>query len=75
MPKKLGRPKSASALSGAEREKREKRARDKKRKAKLVTVNSTLSQHGSELYRQMIDSGYNLNDMIANAYNQTPLKK
>jgi len=72
IPKTLGRPKLANALTGAQRA---KKARDKKKANDLVTVNSTLSKHASELYCQMIDSGYDLNDIIANAYNQTPLKK
>lgn len=65
MPKKLGRPKSNNALSGAERA---KKARDKKKANKLVTVNSTLSERDSILYNQMIENGFNLNSIISMAY-------
>ncbi len=70
IPKKIGRPKKADAMSGAERA---KKARDKKKANKLVTVNATLSQHASELYNQMISSGYDLSSIIEMAHNQAPL--
>jgi hypothetical protein len=65
MPKKIGRPKSENALSGAERS---KRARDKKKANKLVTVNSTLSKSDSERYNRMISDGYSLSWIIDKAY-------
>jgi hypothetical protein len=70
IPKKIGRPKSSNSLSGAERA---KRARDKKKANKLTTVNTTLTMHASMLYKQMIDSGYDLNSIIEMAHNQAPL--
>lgn len=72
MSKKIGRPKSENALSGAERS---KRARDKKKANKLVTVNSTLSEHASKLYNEMIESGYDLTEIIILAHNQSLLSK
>lgn len=72
IPKKIGRPKSETSLSGAERA---KRARDKKKANKLVTIQSTLSMHASILYKQMIDGGYDLNSIIEIAHNQAPLDK
>jgi hypothetical protein len=72
IPKKLGRPKSENALSGAQRA---KRARDKKKANKLVTINTSLSMHASNLYNQMIESGYDLNSIIEMAHNQVPLLK
>ena len=72
IPKKLGRPKSSNALSGAERA---KRARDKKKRDNLVTVNVSLNLKSSVLYNQMIDSGYDLNTIIEMAHNQAPLCK
>lgn len=65
MPKKIGRPKLASSLTGRERA---KRARDKKKASKLVTVNSTLTQDASRLYSEMIKSGYDLSSIIEMAY-------
>lgn len=70
MPKKIGRPKSANSLTGAERA---KKARDKKRASKLVTVNSTLNQESSELYLVMVKSGYDLNSIIQMAHNRALL--
>jgi hypothetical protein len=70
IPKKIGRPKSANALTGAQRA---KKARDKKKASKLVTVNTTLTQQASERYNQMLASGYDLNQMITHAYNQMPI--
>lgn len=69
MPKKIGRPKSENALTGAERA---KRARDKKKNNDLVTINSTLSKHESELYNIMISKGYDLNHIIMMAYGASP---
>lgn len=68
IPKKLGRPKSVNALSGAERA---KKARAKKKANKLVTVNSTLSLNASHLYEQMIKEGFDLNAMIEMAHDFT----
>lgn len=70
MPKLKGIPKSANSLSGAERA---KRAREKKKANNLVTINSTLTMSASMLYRQMLDSGYDLNAIIEMAHNQTPI--
>jgi hypothetical protein len=70
MPKKIGRPKSANSLTGAERA---KRARDKKKANKLVNVNASLDLVASGLYKQMINSGYDLSSMVKMAYNQAPL--
>ena len=72
MPKKLGRPKLVNALSGAARA---KRARDKKKEDKRVTINFTLSRDATRLYKLMEKSGYDLNDIVANAFNQTPVLK
>jgi len=72
MPKKLGRPNTGKALSNAERS---KRARDKKKANKLVTVNSTLSDHASKLYNEMIESGYDLTEIIIFAHIQSLLSK
>lgn len=69
MPKKIGRPKSENALTGAERA---KRARDKKKNNDLVTINSTLSKHESELYNIMVSKGYDLNHIITLAYGASP---
>lgn len=65
MPKKLGRPNTGKALSSAERS---KRARDKKKANKLVTVNHTLTQETSELYNKMIKNGCDLNSIVKAAY-------
>ncbi len=70
MPKKLGRPKSANALTGAERA---RKAREKKKSKNLVTVNATLTQHASKLYNEMLNSGYDLSDIVEMAHNQAPL--
>jgi len=72
IPKKLGRPKSKNALSGAQRA---KKARDKKKANKLITVNSTLNADSSVFYTQMIKSGYDLNSIIAMSYVQYSLSK
>jgi hypothetical protein len=72
IPKKLGRPKSLNASSGAERA---KKSRDKKKFNKLVTVSSTLTFDSSVLYNKMIESGYDLNSMINMAFNQASLFK
>ena len=72
VPKKLGRPSSGNAMSSAERS---KKARDKKKASKLVTVNTTLTQQASALYNQMLASGYDLNQIITLAYNQMPTPK
>ena len=63
--KKLGRPKSNNALSGADRA---KKAREKRKANKLVTVNSTLSDRNSILYNRMIANGFDLNSIINMAY-------
>jgi hypothetical protein len=65
MPKKLGRPNTGKALSNAERS---KRARDKKKTNKLVTVNASLSIYSSQLYNAMINDGYDLNSIIEMAH-------
>jgi len=72
IPKKLGRPKLVNALSGAARA---KRARDKKKEDKRVTINFTLSRDATRLYRLMEKGGYDLNDIVANAFNQTPVPR
>jgi hypothetical protein len=72
IPKKLGRPRSLNASSGAERA---KKSRDKKKFNKLVTVSSTLTSESSVLYNKMIESGYDLNSMINMAFNQASLFK
>jgi hypothetical protein len=72
IPKKIGRPKLANSLSGAERA---KKARDKKKASKLVTVNSTLNQGSSELYNAMVKSGYDLNSIIQMAHDHSLLFK
>jgi hypothetical protein len=61
IPRKRGRPKSVNALSGAQRA---KKARDKKKANKLVTVMSTLSGSASLLYNEMILEGHDLNSII-----------
>ena len=65
IPKKIGRPSTGKALTSAERS---KRARDKKKASKLVTVNTTLTQRDSELYNRMLADGFDLNSMINMAY-------
>jgi hypothetical protein len=72
MPKKLGRPKLVNALSGAARA---KRARDKKKEDKRVTINFTLSRDATRLYKLMEKGGYDLNDIVANAFNQIPVPR
>ncbi|PKH86243.1 hypothetical protein [Colwellia sp. Bg11-28] len=72
IPKKIGRPKLANALTGAQRA---KKARDKKKASKLVTVNTTLTPQASALYNQMLASGHDLNQIITHAYNQMPIPK
>jgi hypothetical protein len=69
MPKKLGRPKSKSAMSSAQRC---KKARDKKKSNNLVTINTTLSKHESELYNIMVSKGYDLNHIVTLAYGASP---
>lgn len=70
LPKKQGRPKTGSAMTNAERS---RKAREKKRASKIVTINTSLSLKASLLYSQMIDSGYDINLIIEMAYNQAPL--
>jgi hypothetical protein len=65
IPKKIGRPKLANALTGAQRA---KKARDKKAANKLVTVNTTLSKLESELYNELISGGFDLNSIVDMAY-------
>ena len=72
MPKKIGRPKSANALSGAERA---KKARDKKKANKLVTVNSTLSEYTSKLYNDLLVNGYDLETIVSTAHDHLVLKE
>jgi hypothetical protein len=64
-PAKRGRPKSKNSLSAAERS---KKSRDKKKLNNLVTINSTLSERNSILYRRMVAQGVSLNSMINMAY-------
>ncbi|MEY8215121.1 MAG: hypothetical protein RPR97_11665, partial [Colwellia sp.] len=72
IPKKIGRPKSSNALSGAERA---KRARNKKKANKLVTVNSTLSESSSKLYNNLIFKGYDLERIVSMAHDSLILKE
>jgi hypothetical protein len=69
MPKKLGRPSTGKALTSAERS---KKSRDKKKNNNLVTINTTLSKHESELYNIMVSKGYDLNHIITLAYGTSP---
>lgn len=67
----LKKPKS-KALTNAERS---QRARDKKKNNKLVTLNTTLNVMASTQYNQLIESGHDINEIIAYAHNQAPLKE
>lgn len=61
MPKKRGRPNTGRAMTGAERA---KRARDKKRRTAFVTINKTLGDRQSTRYREMLESGLNLDAIV-----------
>jgi hypothetical protein len=69
IPRKIGRPSTGKALSNAERS---KRARDKKKANSLLTVNTTLDKHASELASIMLEKGYVFNDIVRLAYSATP---
>lgn len=64
-PKKIGRPKLANSLSGAERS---KRAREKRKANKLVTVNTSLSVDSSILYNEMVANGHDINSILVLAH-------
>lgn len=66
IPKKLGRPATGKALTNAERS---KRAREKKKANKLVTINQTLTKHGSVLYNDLINNGHDINSILSIAHN------
>ncbi len=68
VPKKLGRPRSSNALTGAQRA---KKSRDKRKANKLVTVNSMLDSESSKLYNLMIEDGLDLKAIIKVAYDFT----
>jgi hypothetical protein len=71
VPKKLGRPRSPNALTGAQRA---KKSRDKRKANKLVTVNSMLDRESSKLYNLMIEDGIDLNAIIKMAYDFTRIE-
>lgn len=66
IPKKLGRPSTGKALTSAERS---KRARDKKKANKLVTINQTLNAHSSALYKHLLSNGHDMNSILVIARN------
>jgi hypothetical protein len=65
IPKKIGRPKTNNALTGAQRS---KKSRDKKKAKNLVFINTALSQLESAHYNELLAKGFDLNDIISLAY-------
>lgn len=61
MPKKRGRPTTGTALTGAQRA---KRARDKKRRTALVTINKSLGDEQSARYNKMLELGLDLDAIV-----------